>query len=112
MTQGLLHIRPGQSLDPDAGEPVKLDDPDARKLHRKAAAIAIGKDSVSFELEGEAHSIPCKQVIIAMGAQPDGSMLAQLTTRKAQLHRIGDCREVGYIDGAILDARKLVQEIA
>ena len=47
MTQGLLHIRPGQSLDPDAGEPVKLDDPDARKLHRKAAAISIFKGFLS-----------------------------------------------------------------
>jgi 2,4-dienoyl-CoA reductase (NADPH2) len=80
-------------------------------IHRKAAAITIAKDSVSFELEGEARSIPCKQVIIAMGAQPDDSMLAQLTDGRAQLHRIGDCREVGYIDGAILDARKMVQEI-
>ena len=80
-------------------------------IHRKAATITIAKDSVSFELEGEARSIPCKQVIIAMGAQPDDSMLAQLADGKAQLHRIGDCREVGYIDGAILDARKLVQEI-
>ena len=46
-----------------------------------------------------------------MGAEPDDSLLAQLSGSKAQLHRIGDCREMGYIDGAILDARKLVQTL-
>jgi 2,4-dienoyl-CoA reductase (NADPH2) len=75
-------------------------------------AIEIGRDIVSFELKGRAQTIPCKQVIIAMGAQPDDSLSTQLSGGSAQLHQIGDCREVGYIDGAILDARELVQTLA
>jgi 2,4-dienoyl-CoA reductase (NADPH2) len=81
-------------------------------VHKSATGIKIGTNTVSFELDGAAQSLPCKQVIIAMGAQPDDSLLKQLSGSKAQLHQIGDCRSVGYIDGAILDARKLVQEMA
>jgi 2,4-dienoyl-CoA reductase (NADPH2) len=80
-------------------------------IHRNASSIRIGSDTVSFELKGELQALPAKQVIIAMGAQPDDSLLAALADRGPQVHRIGDCREVGYIDGAILDARKLVQRI-
>ena len=80
-------------------------------IHSKASAIRISADAVSFELEGEPQSLPAKQVIIAMGAQPDGSLATALAGSGAQVHRIGDCREVGYIDGAMLDARKLVQRI-
>jgi len=81
-------------------------------IHRNASAIDIGSDSISFELDGERQSLPAKQVIIAMGAQPDESLVAQLAGSTAEVHRIGDCREVGYIDGAILDARKVVQRIS
>jgi 2,4-dienoyl-CoA reductase-like NADH-dependent reductase (Old Yellow Enzyme family) len=35
----------------------------------------------------------------------------QLAGSGAQVHRIGDCRDKSFIDGAILDARKLVQEL-
>jgi len=80
-------------------------------IHRGAAAIEIDADAVRFTLAGEARSLPAKQVIIAMGAQPDDSVLARVAGSTAQVHRIGDCREVGYIDGAILDARNLVKSI-
>ena len=80
-------------------------------LHRGVANIDIGADSVSFELEGNQQSLPASQVIIAMGAEPDDRLQAELSLGKAQVHRIGDCREMSYIDGAILDARKLVQAL-
>jgi 2,4-dienoyl-CoA reductase (NADPH2) len=80
-------------------------------MHRQVSAIEIGADTVSFELKGEASSLPARQVIIAMGAQPDDSMQARLAGQGVQVHRIGDCRDIGYIDGAILDARQLVQAI-
>lgn len=81
------------------------------ELHKFADNIDIGARAVSFTLEGAAQTKSCKQVIIAMGAQPDDSLLQQLANCDAQLHQIGDCREIGYIDGAILDARNLVQQI-
>jgi 2,4-dienoyl-CoA reductase-like NADH-dependent reductase (Old Yellow Enzyme family)/NADPH-dependent 2,4-dienoyl-CoA reductase/sulfur reductase-like enzyme len=80
-------------------------------LHKSVENIDIGERAVRFTLNGEAREQACGQVIIAMGAQPDHSLLQQLTDSRAQVHQIGDCRRVGYIDGAILDARLLVQRL-
>jgi 2,4-dienoyl-CoA reductase (NADPH2) len=80
-------------------------------LHKAVENIEIGADTVSFELQDQRQTLSCKQVIIAMGAQPDDSLVSQLSAGKTRVHRIGDCREIGYIDGAILDARKLVQTL-
>ena len=66
---------------------------------------------IRFSLDGEVQERKCTQVIIAMGAEPDDSLLKELAGSSARIHQIGDCREVGYIDGAILDARKLVQQM-
>jgi 2,4-dienoyl-CoA reductase-like NADH-dependent reductase (Old Yellow Enzyme family)/thioredoxin reductase len=81
-------------------------------IHKSVEQIAIGAQEVTFALDGSPMSLPCKQVIIAMGAQPDDHLKMQLAGSAAQVHRIGDCRTVGYIDGAILDARNLVQALA
>jgi len=81
------------------------------ELHKLAGDIDIGTDGVSFTVNDEARYQPCRQVIIAMGAQPDDSLFQQLSNSNAELHQIGDCREIGYIDGAILDARKLIQKL-
>jgi 2,4-dienoyl-CoA reductase (NADPH2) len=81
------------------------------ELHKSAENIDIGVDGVSFTLDGKVQIQPCQQVIIAMGAQPDDSLLQQLSDCDAELHQIGDCREIGYIDGAILDARTVVQKM-
>ncbi|MEZ5573327.1 MAG: FAD-dependent oxidoreductase [Halioglobus sp.] len=78
-------------------------------LHKSVCDIDIGAHSVTYQINGETHESGCGQVIIAMGAQPDDNLRNQLSTIASRIHQIGDCREVGYIDGAILDARKLVQ---
>ncbi|MEZ5501884.1 MAG: hypothetical protein R3E50_04210 [Halioglobus sp.] len=80
-------------------------------LHKSVTHLTIGAQSVDFTTGEDRQSIPCEQVIIAMGAEPDDTLLTSLSGTRAQLHRIGDCRRVGYIDGAILDARELVQAI-
>ena len=80
-------------------------------LHPSVEDIHIGRRAVTFSLAGERQVKACDQVIIAMGAQPDNQLSNQLAATGAQIHRVGDCRRVGYIDGAILDARKLVQQL-
>ncbi len=80
-------------------------------IYKDAGITAIERDSVRFEIAGKPLEVNCKQVIIAMGAQPDDSLAQQLRGGRASLHRIGDCRDVGYIEGAILDARQLVQQL-
>ena len=59
----------------------------------------------------EEQSLHCKQVIIALGAEADASLEERLDGCTSRVHRIGDCRDKSFIDGAILDARRLVQEI-
>jgi 2,4-dienoyl-CoA reductase (NADPH2) len=71
----------------------------------------IESNRVVYSHQGTEQSVPCKQVIIALGAEADASLEQRLTNSGAQVHRIGDCRQKSFIDGAILDARRLVQEI-
>jgi 2,4-dienoyl-CoA reductase (NADPH2) len=80
-------------------------------IYKDAGITAIERDRVRFEIAGKPLEVNCKQVIIAMGAQPDDSLAQQLRGGRASLHRIGDCRDVGYIEGALLDARQLVQQL-
>jgi 2,4-dienoyl-CoA reductase (NADPH2) len=80
-------------------------------IHADAAAIEISRDSVTCEIDDEVRSFPAKQVIIALGAEGDDRLASQLTDSSAQVHRIGDCHEVSYIDGAILSARQAVKAI-
>lgn len=81
------------------------------ELHKSVEDLAIGANTIQFSLAGEAQERKCTQVIIAMGAQPDDSLLQELVSSDARVHQVGDCREVGYIDGAILDARTMVQQM-
>ena len=60
------------------------------------------------DLSCEDETKMASQVILN---QPDDSLERQLATGDIPVHRIGDCREKSFIDGAILDARKLVQEL-
>ena len=80
---------------------------------RNAEITAIESSSVHYRTDGESAAAECKQVIIAMGAQPDNDLETQLRTLAlpGTLHTIGDCRHIGYIDGAILDAREIVKVI-
>jgi NADPH-dependent 2,4-dienoyl-CoA reductase/sulfur reductase-like enzyme len=80
-------------------------------IHCEAEVTRIGKDAVTFTVRGEENKVSGKQVIIALGATQDDSLLQALRGCGATLHRVGDCREVGYIHGALLDARELVQTL-
>ena len=48
------------------------------------------------------------QVIIALGANPNLSLSKMLSKINIPLTTIGDCASIGYIHGAIGDARKAV----
>ena len=80
-------------------------------MHRNVNVEEIGQDQVHYAVDGKRMSQACQQVIIAMGTEGDNSLEQQLGQIPGQVHRIGDCRTVGYIDGAILDARELVQRL-
>ena len=81
------------------------------KISRGAVVERIEADKVVYTHKEELKELPAKQVIIAMGAEADNSLEEQLAGSGTQVHRIGDCRDMSFIDGAILDARKLVQQL-
>ena len=81
------------------------------ELHCNAHIDAIDTDHVRYTQGEEQRRAAATQVIIAMGAEADESLSSQLADHSSSVHSIGDCRQVGYIDGAILDARRLVQQI-
>tara|TARA_R110001592_G_scaffold40042_4_gene131626 strand:- start:4175 stop:6307 length:2133 start_codon:yes stop_codon:yes gene_type:complete len=76
-------------------------------LHRKATVVEISKDRVLFT-QGEAeHQVFADNVIIALGAEPDKELRQQFASLKLEMHSIGDCADIGYIEGAMRSAREL-----
>ena len=109
-------LEPGPSLGPELaivrrGRVLHLLREHGVEIQRGCRITDISPNQVHYTLEDEEKSVPCKQVIIAIGAEADSSLEQQLAGSGSQVHRIGDCRDKSFIDGAILDARKLVQQI-
>jgi len=52
--------------------------------------------------------VSADQVIIAQGADADTRVGAAISAAGYSVTTIGDCRTIGYIDGAIHDARTAV----
>ena len=68
----------------------------------------ISKEGVLYEHDEEAHLAKADQVIIAMGANPNLELTNALKDKNIAVIPIGDCTSVGYIHGAIADARNAV----
>ena len=78
---------------------------------KNAKDIKISNSDVNFELDGSPQSITANQVIIAMGTEPNTEFADELIENNFNVSMIGDCTSVGYIEGAISDARIAVKEI-
>jgi 2,4-dienoyl-CoA reductase (NADPH2) len=110
-------LEPGPSLGPELAivrraRVIHMLREHGAKLSRGCHIEEITADKVIYTKKEERLEIPAKQVIIAIGAEADNSLEQQLAGSGAEIHRIGDCRDKSYIDGAILDARKLVQQLS
>ena len=77
-------------------------------LLTNATVNEISKEGVLYELGEEAHLAKADQVIIAMGANPNLELTNALKDKNIAVTPIGDCTSVGYIHGAIADARNAV----
>ena len=67
----------------------------------------ITTSAVRYRVDGESRETTTDQVIISMGAKPNPTLADQLRSEGLEVASIGDSQEVGYIEGAILSARKL-----
>jgi len=70
-------------------------------LLRRTTVTAIEGDKVLCETKQGPQSIAADSVIIATGAETDASLCDALNARQIAAVAIGDCRELGYIQGAI-----------
>ena len=77
-----------------------------------ASGFDIGESTVSYvNWRQQVRTIACDHVIVAMGATGDLRLADQLRAAGLQVHVAGDCRGVGYIDGAMSSAAEVAQAI-
>ena len=71
----------------------------------------IYDQGVLFNHEKTEKSLQADQVIIALGANVNLDLVKELNSLNLPITSIGDCTSVGYIHGAIADARKAAIEL-
>ena len=76
------------------------------KLLTNVIIDEITEKEVLYHHEGSNYADEADQVIIAMGANPNLNLSNELENLNIPVTSIGDCTSVGYIHGAIADARK------
>jgi hypothetical protein len=62
---------------------------------------------VYSDASGARSSVPADHVILAVGAREDRSLGEALGGLGIEVHLLGDCDDVGYIEGAILGAARV-----
>jgi NADPH-dependent 2,4-dienoyl-CoA reductase/sulfur reductase-like enzyme len=81
------------------------------RLLSGAVVEAITDDGVLYLQHGEQQIAPADHVIIATGVAENRGLADALGGCGAAIHLIGDCRGVGYIEGAIMDAARVARAI-
>jgi 2,4-dienoyl-CoA reductase (NADPH2) len=76
------------------------------ELVTQANVSEITADAVIYEHEGESKQVRAQQVLIASGAMVDNSLADKLKAGNIAVSCVGDCHQIAYIEGAILDAHK------
>jgi len=67
-----------------------------------ASVTSIDGRAVHYQLaDGQPGTSPADSVVLAIGAQPDTRLLDALTHAGLPARSIGDCQNIGYIEGAI-----------
>ena len=70
--------------------------------------IKIGEGNVIYtDDDDQTHSTTAQQVIVAKGATGNEQLAASLKNAGFNVHAIGDCNGVGYIEGAMEAAAEL-----
>ncbi|WP_311269559.1 FAD-dependent oxidoreductase [Sphingobium sp. WCS2017Hpa-17] len=81
-------------------------------LNTNISDVAVGDHDVSYANEtGQRRTIAADTVIVARGATGDESLADQIRAAGYKVSTVGDCRGVGYIEGAMRDAALAVQPI-
>ncbi len=81
------------------------------QLLTDATVEEISDAGVRYSRYGERQIAAADHVIIATGVVENRSLAAALALLAPELHLLGDCKGVGYIEGAILDANQVAGAI-
>ena len=84
---------------------------DGATLIKSAEVTKITSNAVHYTNKNGHASVDTDTVIISLGAANNMSLANQLSQQSIPVSTIGDGHEVGYIEGAILTARKLAVTI-
>jgi 2,4-dienoyl-CoA reductase (NADPH2) len=76
-----------------------------------ARVEAITDAGVVYSANGERSTLAVDSVILAVGAQPDRAVAEALAGCGADVHLIGDCQGVGYLEGALMDGARVARAI-
>ncbi len=74
------------------------------RLAARATVTAIRAGAVEADVGGVPERIPADRVIITSGAEPHTALLVDLGRAGIAARPVGDCRTIGRIEGANLDA--------
>ena len=81
-------------------------------LLNSATDIAIEEQLVSYtNCRGQRRSLDVDHVIVASGASTDTQLAASLQADGFRAHSVGDCRAIGYIEGAMESAAQLAARV-
>jgi len=80
-------------------------------LVTEARVEAITDAGVTYSKDGARQTVPADSVILASGVQENRTLAEALASAGAEVHLLGDCKGVGYIEGALLDANRIARQI-
>ncbi|MCL1037960.1 NAD(P)/FAD-dependent oxidoreductase [Shewanella submarina] len=93
-------------------------------LVKKAQIEAIDADHVHYQVKTKSehpdlgleanlisHALPTDSVVLASGAAPDTRLADTLSAAGVTVHLVGDCQQLGYIEGAIHSAARIARKI-
>ena len=81
-------------------------------MHTGVRIEEILDQGVAFvSRDGIKETEAAESVILAMGAMPDQDLFDQLAGFGVEAKLVGDCREIGYIEGAMADGGRMGRQI-
>jgi 2,4-dienoyl-CoA reductase-like NADH-dependent reductase (Old Yellow Enzyme family)/NADPH-dependent 2,4-dienoyl-CoA reductase/sulfur reductase-like enzyme len=77
-------------------------------LHLQASVSQITpKEVVWTNAKAEEQRLAADSVILALGAEPDETLAQQLRSHGLPVHAVGDCTDLGYIEGAMHSGHRI-----
>jgi 2,4-dienoyl-CoA reductase (NADPH2) len=82
------------------------------RLIGPATVDEVGDTTVTVTAGGSAEEVDAATVVITTGLTPDPTLAAAIATTGRNVHAVGDCQDVGFIEGATRSALAAARAIA